>query len=72
VCSKEAADRCPIFPGRAEKLHWPFPDPAQFTGTDEEIMAKVREVRDAIRERVRGFAEEVRGKMNEAETRPSG
>lgn len=53
VCSKEAADRCPIFPGRAEKLHWPFPDPSAFTGTDEQIMAQVRDVRDAIKERVR-------------------
>jgi arsenate reductase len=58
VCSKEAADRCPIFPGRAERLHWPFPDPATFTGSDEEIMAKVREVRDAIKERVRLFIRE--------------
>jgi arsenate reductase len=25
VCSMEAAEQCPIFPGRAEKLYWPFP-----------------------------------------------
>lgn len=56
VCSKEAAERCPIFPGRAERLHWPFPDPSTFKGTDDEIMAGVREVRDAIREKVREFA----------------
>ena len=62
VCSKEAAERCPIFPGHTESLHWPFPDPSTFTGSDEEIMAKVREVRDAIRERVRLFAEEARSK----------
>jgi arsenate reductase (thioredoxin) len=55
VCSKEAADKCPIFPGQSEKLHWPFPDPASFTGTDEEIMAKVREVRGMIEEAVKGF-----------------
>ena len=60
VCSREAAERCPIFPGRSEKLHWPFPDPSTFTGTDEEIMARVRDVRDAIREKVRGFVESVR------------
>jgi arsenate reductase len=59
VCSKEAADRCPIFPGRAEKLHWPFPDPSTFTGNDEQIMAQVREVRDAIKERVRRWAAEI-------------
>jgi arsenate reductase len=57
VCSKEAADRCPLFPGvtRMERLHWPFADPAGFTGTDEQIMAQVREVRDAIRDKVREF-----------------
>ena len=30
VCSKEAAERCPIFPGKSERLHWPFPDPSIF------------------------------------------
>jgi arsenate reductase len=59
VCSKEAADRCPIFPGITERLHWPFPDPSTFTGTDEQITARVREVRDAIREKVREFAGQV-------------
>jgi arsenate reductase (thioredoxin) len=58
VCSREAAEKCPIFPGvtLAERLHWPFPDPSTFTGTDDEIMAHVREVRDAIKEKVREFA----------------
>jgi len=60
VCSKEAAERCPIFPGRVERLHWPFSDPSAFRGTDEEVMAQVREVRDAIREKVREFVAEVR------------
>jgi len=32
VCSKEAAERCPIFPGRAERQHWPFDDPSTFAG----------------------------------------
>jgi arsenate reductase (thioredoxin) len=61
VCSKEAAERCPIFPGAAKKLHWPFADPSTFRGTDEQVMAGVREVRDAIRGKVRQFAEEVLG-----------
>jgi arsenate reductase len=56
VCDKEAAERCPIFPGLSEKLHWPFPDPSRFTGSDEEIMARTREVRDMIRKAVGEFA----------------
>jgi arsenate reductase (thioredoxin) len=58
VCSKEAADRCPIFPGRAKRMVWSYPDPSTFTGSDEEIMAQVREVRDAIRERIHQFVQE--------------
>jgi len=60
VCSREAADRCPIFPGRVERLHWPFADPSTFRGTDDEVMVQVREVRDAIREKVTEFLAEVR------------
>ena len=55
VCSKEAAERCPIFPGLAERHHWPFDDPSSFTGTDDEIMVRVRSVRDEIRKAVREF-----------------
>jgi arsenate reductase (thioredoxin) len=58
VCSKEAADRCPIFPGKGVRLHWPFDDPSTFKGTDDEIMMRVRRVRDAIRDRVRQFVTE--------------
>jgi arsenate reductase len=60
VCSRDAAERCPIFPGRVERLYWPFPDPSGFRGTDEQIMAQVREVRDAIREKVQEFIAGVR------------
>ncbi|MEI6874340.1 MAG: arsenate reductase ArsC [Spirochaetota bacterium] len=56
VCSAEAAERCPVFPGLSKKLHWPFADPSSFTGTDEIIMAEVRQVRDQIEEAVREFA----------------
>jgi len=60
VCSKEAQEKCPRFPGIHESLLWPFPDPATFTGTDEKIMTQVREVRDAIKEKVWHFHEGVR------------
>jgi arsenate reductase (thioredoxin) len=55
VCSKEAAERCPIFPGLSEKRHWPFADPSTFEGGDEEIMARVRVVRDQIETAVKDF-----------------
>jgi arsenate reductase len=56
VCSKEAAERCPVFPGKVERHHWPFDDPSTFVGSDEEVMARVRKVRDEIRAAVRDFA----------------
>ncbi|HBK58968.1 MAG TPA: arsenate reductase ArsC [Spirochaetaceae bacterium] len=55
VCSKEAAERCPIFPGRGERQHWPFDDPSTFTGSEEEIMSRVRQIRDQIEDAVKHF-----------------
>jgi len=55
VCSKEAAERCPIFPGLSERHHWPFADPSTFTGSDEEIMVQVRAVRDEIEAAIKAF-----------------
>jgi arsenate reductase len=60
VCSQEAAERCPFFPGVAEKLHWFFADPSAFTGTDDEIMMRVRAVRDEIRNAVETFLRTLR------------
>ena len=56
VCSKDAAERCPIFPGRVERHHWPFDDPSSMKGSDGEIMAGLRRVRDGIKAAVREFA----------------
>jgi len=52
VCDETSAETCPIFPGCRERFHWSFPDPSKFTGTDEEIMKRVREVRERIREKI--------------------
>lgn len=48
VCDN-AKERCPVFPTTARKMHHNFPDPAQTTGTEEEIMAAFRRVRDEIK-----------------------
>ena len=52
VCDEASAERCPIFPGAAQKEHWSFADPASLVDTHEEKLAKTREVRDAIRARI--------------------
>ncbi len=53
VC--DDADRnCPAFLGRARhRMHWGFEDPATFVGTEEETLAKFREVRDDIASRIK-------------------
>ncbi len=47
VCDN-AVEECPLWLGPGRKLHIGFPDPAKASGTDEEIMAVFRQVRDAI------------------------
>ncbi len=63
VCSAAAAEKCPIFPGRVNRLHWEFDDPAGFQGTHEEILAKTRAVRDQIKKRIEEFADETARKF---------
>ena len=36
VCNESIENRCPIFPGIARRLYWPFPDPQKATGTEDE------------------------------------
>lgn len=52
VCDETSAERCPIFPGVAKRLHWNFPDPSALTGTHDEKMAGVRRIRDQIRAQI--------------------
>jgi arsenate reductase len=57
VCDETAAERCPIFPGVTQCLHWSFPDPSSFQG--EEKLSKTRAVRDAIKEKIEQWCAEV-------------
>ncbi len=56
VCDESQAEGCPIFPGAGRREHWSFPDPAAFTGSEEEKMSQVRALRDRISARVREWA----------------
>jgi len=49
VCDEASAERCPIFPGLSQRLHWSFTDPSKFQGTDQEKLAQVRLVKEEIR-----------------------
>jgi arsenate reductase len=58
VCDETSAERCPIFPGGTQRLHWGFPDPSAFDGDHEEKLRRTREVRDAIADKVRAWCRE--------------
>lgn len=48
VCGN-ADQACPMYPGQMNRYHWGFDDPAHAVGSDEEILAEFRRVRDEIR-----------------------
>jgi arsenate reductase (thioredoxin) len=52
VCDEANAERCPVFPGICQRLHWGFPDPSKFLGSPQERLAKTREVRDQIKKKI--------------------
>lgn len=54
VCDN-AKESCPIFLGKAERLHWSFIDPAEATGNDDEILKVFREVRNQIKSKITIF-----------------
>lgn len=55
VCDS-AARSCPaVWPGVQERLNWPFEEPAGFGGSDEQKLAKFREIRDAIEGKVKDW-----------------
>ncbi len=58
VCDN-ARESCPVLPGKAERIHWSFEDPAAVAGCEEERHAAFRRIRDQIRERVLEFAETI-------------
>jgi arsenate reductase len=59
VCDESSAERCPIFPGVTNRLHWSFPDPSGFQGAPTAKLARTREVRDTIKARIEQWCAEV-------------
>jgi len=59
VCDEASAEACPIYPTRGERLHWPFADPSSFSGNRKDVLARTREVRDAIAARVHAWYAEM-------------
>lgn len=51
VCD-DAAENCPVWLGKGKRVHMGFPDPAEAEGTEEEILAAFRAVRDDMLQKI--------------------
>lgn len=55
VCGN-AKENCPVFTGKVKhQLHIGFEDPAEATGTEEEVLEVFRDIRDQIKEKMHAF-----------------
>ncbi|HLG10268.1 MAG TPA: arsenate reductase ArsC, partial [Dehalococcoidia bacterium] len=54
VCDR-AAERCPVFPGDPQRIHWSFPDPATVEGTDVVKLAAFQTTLREMRQRISLF-----------------
>jgi arsenate reductase len=52
LCGEE---ECPLFLGKATRLHWALPDPAAVSGSEAERLNAFRKVRDELRRRIGDF-----------------
>ncbi len=59
VCEESVEKQCPIFPGIARRLSWPFDDPEKLIGTPEEKKEALRRLRDMIRKNVTDFVKKI-------------
>lgn len=59
VCDETSAEKCPIFPGVTNRVHWSFPDPAALVGTQQERLQGTRKIRDDIRARIEMWCDEM-------------
>lgn len=55
VCDEASAERCPVFPGPHQRLHWGFPDPSAFQGNAEEKLTWTRTSKDQIKSKIKEF-----------------
>jgi len=64
VCDN-ARQRCPVFPGKTERIHWSFDAPAKAEGDEKTILAVFQRVRDEIESRLREFINNPHSKFSD-------
>ncbi|MDO8613376.1 MAG: arsenate reductase ArsC [Dehalococcoidia bacterium] len=60
VCDS-ARQRCPVFPGGGERIHWDVADPLYAELRGESTVQALRDARDELRSRIEGFLRTVSG-----------
>ncbi len=60
VCEREAAEKCPIFPGVSRRIEWSFKDPSKLQGSQNEVLEKTREIRDEIKMQILSWINELK------------
>ncbi|WP_029897551.1 arsenate reductase ArsC [Desulfohalovibrio reitneri] len=58
LCDDTTGERCPIYPGHANYLHWPTPDPDAVQGNEDTRLTALRACRDQLAGRIRGWLRE--------------
>lgn len=71
VCDR-AKERCPVWPGAREHIHWSFDDPAEAQGSEAERLRVFRRVQMEIKRRVELFLAAHRASMTLGEQGRSG
>jgi arsenate reductase len=56
VCD-HASQRCPVFPGTVERIHWSIDDPV-VGGSEERQLEAFRRARDELQQSIRAFIEQ--------------
>lgn len=54
----DANEKCPLFFGGVKRMHMGFSDPPKASGSEAEVLAVYRQVRDAMRQQLGAFFKE--------------
>jgi arsenate reductase len=54
----EANEACPLYAGAKRRMHWSVPDPAEASGTDEEIRGAFRKAAELLVTRIEALVSE--------------